>query len=89
MLMNVQQPMEIVVNYVTIRSVHSPVNAMKDTYCLVMEEVVKMLMSALQTLTVASKTVLTLLEALFAVVMLDINAIQIRDLVLVIYLGIL
>lgn len=81
--------METVVNYVTIQLVHSSVNAMKDTYCLVMEEVVKMLMNALQTLTIASKTVLTLSEALFAVVTLDINVIQIRDLVLVIYLGIL
>lgn len=76
--------METVVNYVTIQLVHSPVNATKDTYCLVMEEVVKMLMSALQTLTTASKTVLILLEALFVAAMLDINAIQIRDLVLVI-----
>lgn len=79
--------METVVNYVTIQLVRSPVNATKDTYCLVMEEVVKMLMSALQTLTTASKTVLILSEALFVAAMLDINAIQIRDLVLVIIFG--
>jgi hypothetical protein len=81
--------METVVNYVIIRLVLSPVDAMKDTYCLVMEAVVRMLMSVLQTLTAASKTALTLSEALFAVAMLAINVTQIRDLVLVIYLRIL
>ena len=81
--MSVQQPMETVVNYVTIPLVHSPVNAMKDTYCLVTKEVVRMLMSVFQILTTANRTALTLLEALFAVAMLAINVTQIRGLVLV------
>ena len=85
--MSVQWPMETVVNYATILLVHSPVDVMKDFYCLVMEEVVRMLMSVLQTLMTANKIALTPLEALFAVVILAINATQIRDLVLVNLLG--
>lgn len=81
--MSVQQPMETVVNYVTIPLVHSPVNAMKDTYCLVTKEVVRMLMSVFQILMTANRTALTLLEALFAVAMLAINVTQTRGLVLV------
>ena len=47
MLMSVQRPMETVLNYATILLVHSPVAAMKDTSCLVMEEVAWTLMSVL------------------------------------------
>ena len=75
--MSVQRPMETVFNYATILLVHSPVAVMKDSCCLVMEEVAWTSMSVLQTLMTVNKIALIPSEALIAVAILAINSTQI------------